>query len=157
MKLHPVKNIKHEIIVITPANIEALFIIFLKFIDIFRFMLISLSNLVSNLSEGFHNDQCEDCKSCLEYNSIEDNQLIFKMQKIPKCNKSHLKHFNKDLIKRFANTFELCDEEINKFILLLRKIIYPYEYMESWKRFNETSLSDGEGFYSHLNIENYKC
>ena len=27
--------------------------------------------------------------------------------------------------------------DINKFILLLRKRVYPYEYMGSWKRFDE--------------------
>ena len=35
-------------------------------------------------------------------------------------------HFNKDLIKRFANIYEFCNEDINKFILLLRKGVYPY-------------------------------
>ena len=30
----------------------------IKFIDSYRFMSISLSNLVSNLSEGVHNDRC---------------------------------------------------------------------------------------------------
>ena len=42
---------------------------------------------------------------------------------------------------------------INKFILLLRKGFYPYEYMDSWERFDETSLPDKEAFYSSLNIE----
>ena len=45
----------------------------IKFIDSFRFMSTSLSNLVSNLSEGLHNDRCIDCKSCLDYMSIKDN------------------------------------------------------------------------------------
>ena len=27
-------------------------------------------------------------------------------------------------------------------ILLLRKGIYPYEYMDNWERFDETSLPD---------------
>ena len=31
-----------------------------KFIDSYRFMSTSLSNLVSNLSEGLHNDRCID-------------------------------------------------------------------------------------------------
>ena len=37
----------------------------------------SLSNLVSNLSEGHHNDSCIDCKSCLDYMTAKDEQLIF--------------------------------------------------------------------------------
>ena len=40
--------------------------------------------------------------------------------------------------------------------MLLRKGVYPYEYMDSWKRFDETSLSDKEGFYRSLNIEDIK-
>ena len=57
------------------------------------------------------------------------------------------------MIKRFANTHEFCDGDINKFILLLRKGVYPYKYIDNWKRFNETSLPDKEDFYSHLKIE----
>ena len=35
----------------------------IKFIDSFRFMSSSLSSLVDNLSEGFHCENCTDCKS----------------------------------------------------------------------------------------------
>ena len=42
---------------------------------------------------------------------------------------------------------------INKFTLLLKKDVYPYEYMDSWKRFKEESLPDKESFYSELNNE----
>ena len=38
----------------------------------------SLSNLVSNLSEGLHNDRFIDCKSCLDYMTTKDEQLIFR-------------------------------------------------------------------------------
>ena len=37
--------------------------------------------------------------------------------------------------------------------LLLRKGVYPYEYMDSWKRFDETSLPDKKAFYSKLYLE----
>ena len=37
--------------------------------------------------------------------------------------------------------------------LLYKKGIYPYEYMDSWARFSETSLPDKENFYSKLNDE----
>ena len=43
----------------------------IKFIDSFRFMSTSLPNLVSNLSEGLHNDRCIDCKSCPYYMTIK--------------------------------------------------------------------------------------
>ena len=37
---------------------------------------------------------------------------------------------------------------------MLRKGVYPYEYMDNWERFNETSLPSKESFYSNLNMEN---
>ena len=41
---------------------------------------------------------------------------------------------------------------LNKFILLLRKGVYHYEYMDEWEKFNETSLHAEEELYSNLNI-----
>ena len=46
------------------------------------------------------------------------------------------------LIKKFPNVYQLCNGDTNKFVLLLRKGVYTYEYMNSWERFNETSLPD---------------
>ena len=36
--------------------------------------------------------------------------------------------------------------------LLIQKGIYPYEYMDSWDRFKETSLPSIKRFYSNLNM-----
>ena len=73
----------------------------------------SLSSLVDKLSEGAHSDKCTDGTYCLEYISIKDELSIFNCLK---CSKSHKKYFNKDLIKRFANTYEsCCGEIINSF------------------------------------------
>ena len=113
----------------------------------------SLSSLVDNLSEGLHSDKCTDCKCCLDYMSVKDDQLIFRCFE---CKKNYKKDFNKELIKKIANTYEFCNEDINKFILLLRKGVYPYEYMDSWERFDETSLPDKEAFYSSLNMKDVK-
>ena len=88
----------------------------IKFIDSYRLMASFLSKLVDNLSEGIHNNKCSNCKQ------------LYK------------KKFNKELIKRLASTYSFCDNDLNKFILLLRKGVYPYEYMDNWERFNETSL-----------------
>ena len=104
----------------------------------------SLSSLVDNLSEGLHNGNCTDCKSDLDYTSIKDDQLIFMCFD---CKKNYKKDFNKELIKRFGNLYKFCDGDINKFILLLRKGVYAYEYTDSWKRFDET-LPDKKEFYS---------
>ena len=95
----------------------------------------SLSDLADNLSDGIHSDECAACKSCLDYMMIKDDQLIFRCFE---CEKNYKKNFNKELIKRFANIYEFCNEDINKFILLLRKVVYPYEYMDSCERFDET-------------------
>ena len=48
--------------------------------------------------------------------------------------------------------YEFCDGGINKFILLLRKGVYLYEYIDSWERFDETLLPNKEYFHSSLNI-----
>ena len=69
------------------------------------------------------------------------------------CKQLYKKNFKKELIKRFASTFSFCNNDLNKFILLLRKGVYPYEYMHNWERFNETSLPSKESFYSNLNME----
>ena len=56
-------------------------------------------------------------------------------------------------MKKFKNTYSFCNNDLNKFILLLRKGVYPYEYMDNWEIFNETSLPSKESFYSNLNME----
>ena len=57
-------------------------------------------------------------------------------------------------MRRFANISEFCNGDINKFILLLRKRVYLYEYMDSWERFDEILLPRKEDFHSSLNMEN---
>ena len=108
-------------------------------IDSFRFMSNLLSSVFDNLSEGLHCDTCIDFKSCLDYISVKHDQLIFRCFD---CKKTYKKDFNEELIKRFA-----------KFTLLVRKGVYPYEYIDSWERFDETSLADKEAFYSSLSME----
>ena len=35
-----------------------------------------------------------------------------------------------ELIKTFSGTHKFCNNDLNKFILSLRKAVYPYEYMD---------------------------
>ena len=54
---------------------------------------------MENVSEELNNEKWTDCKYYLKYLSSKDNQLIFKYLR---CNKSHNKDFNKDLIKKIS-------------------------------------------------------
>ena len=36
---------------------------------------------------------------------------------------------------------------------MLRKGVYPYEYVDRWKEFDKTSLPDKKAFYSELDLE----
>ena len=68
--------------------------------------------------------------------------------------KKNVKKSNKELVERFANTYKFCNNGINKFIMLLRKGVYPYEYIDGWDKFNEKIISSKELIYSNLTLEN---
>ena len=123
----------------------------IKFVDSFRFMSTSLSKLVDNLTEGIQNDKCIKCKSNLCYMKVTDKKLIFRCFD---CKKNYEKEINKELVERFSNTYEFCDKDLNKFVMLLRKGVYPYEYMDGWDKFNEKIIPSKESFYSNLTLEN---
>ena len=57
------------------------------------------------------------------------------------------------LLKKFPNIHHFCNGDINKFVSLLRKVFYPYQYIGNWERFDETSLPDKKAFYSKLYLE----
>ena len=44
-------------------------------------------------------------------------------------------------------------KEDEVFRLMRRKGVYPYEYMDEWNKFEETSLPSKDTFYSRLNIK----
>ena len=80
----------------------------------------------------------------------KDDILIFRCFK---CKKNYEIDFDKELINKFSSVYDFCKDDINKFVLMLRKSVYHYEYIDSCNRFNETSLPDKKDFYSRLNIE----
>ena len=81
-----------------------------KFIDSYRFMSSSLSKLVDNLSERIQNNKCLNCESCLDYIRTKNEKLILKCFN---CKQYYEKDFNKELIKRFANTYKFCNKKLN--------------------------------------------
>ena len=81
-------------------------------------MLSSLSNLVDNLAEGIHKIKCKVSDCFLEYESVKDNLIKYKCLS---RNKDYSNKLHEKFKKRFKNTFKFSDNDINKFILLLRK------------------------------------
>ena len=122
----------------------------IKFIDSFRFMATSLSKLVDNLIENIHNDKCVKCKSNLCFVRAINGTLLFECVD---CKKEFEKKFNKALLERSSSTYEFCGNDMDKFFILLRKGVYPYEYMDGWDRFSEKDLTDKVSFYSSLTME----
>ena len=126
----------------------------IKFIDSCRFMQSKLSDLVDNLSEIKN----KDCKTCMERKNVKsecdfigfkNNRLDYRCKE---CKGTPTKSIN-GLIEKFLSIYQFCNDDLNKFVLLLRKGVYPYEYMDSWEKFDETSFSDKTTFYSVLNLE----
>ena len=105
----------------------------IKFIHSARFMASSLSNLVDNLAEGIYKIICKDCDCFLEYESVKDNLI---KHKCLSCNKDYSNKLDKKLKMKFKNTFNFSNSDINKLIMLLRKGLYHYEYMDDWEKFN---------------------
>ena len=77
----------------------------LRFIDSFRFMPFSLLELFDNMSENFNSIEC---KSCTENNRCEKRKKLIE-----------------GLIKKFSSIYQFCNGDLNKFILLLQKDVYP--------------------------------
>ena len=48
-------------------------------------------------------------------------------------NKDYSNKLDEKLKKKFKNIFKFSNSDVNKFILSLRKAVYPYEYMDDWK------------------------
>ena len=96
-----------------------------------------------NLTEGNHKVKCKDWGCFLEYESVKGNLIKYKCLS---SNKDCSNKLDKGLKKKFKNTYKFSNNDINKFILLLRKGIYPYEYMErlDYWRYDRCRLHAGK-------------
>ena len=68
-------------------------------------------------------------KSECDYIGFRYNRLNYKCKE---CGNICHKSIN-GLIKKFPRIYKFSNGDLNKFVLLLRKSVYPYEYMDSWK------------------------
>ena len=101
----------------------------------------SFSELVDNMSGIFNSIECKSCIEKIKINSecfvgSKSKRLIYKCKK---CEEEWKRSIN-ELIENFLSVYEFCNDDLNKFVLLLRKGVYPNEYMDSWEKFNEDIL-----------------
>ena len=125
----------------------------LNFVDSYIFMSSKLSDFVDNVP-GIYDKECifyrkEKVKSKCELISFKNNRLYYKFEVCKKrCNK-----LIKEATKKFSILYQFCKADLNKVFLLLRKGVYPDEDMDSWEKFDKTTIPPKETFYSKLNEE----
>ena len=119
----------------------------LRFIDSYKFMGSSLKDLTDNLVK----DLCHECsrldvKACKA--DCQDRKTICKCK--ANCKECAYRRTKKG-DKMCKNLNSVYTEE--KRDLLLRKGVYPYDWVDSIDKFSETQLPPHEAFYSKLNDE----
>ena len=122
----------------------------LRFIDSFRFMASGLNKLASNLC-GTSGIQCDKCKGNMELINISGDYIA--LLGCERCRTKKTKGLDEEVLKKNFNhtsRFWGCDE---KFHLMIRKGVYPYEYMDGWGKFEETGLPPKDAFYSRLSMK----
>ena len=95
----------------------------------------SLWELVDNISGIFNSIECKSSIEKTKINSeccflgLKNNRLIYKCKE----SKEEWKRPINELIENFPSVYQFCNGDLNKFVLFLRKGVYPYEYMIAGK------------------------
>ena len=111
----------------------------LRFIDSCKFLASSLDKLAGNLCET----NVVTCNSCRNDSMNMKTTISSEYKALFECNKCKSKKVKQFSGVQLKETFDStskywCDNE--KFRLLLRKAVYPYEYIDSWEQLNEGKL-----------------
>ena len=116
----------------------------LTFIDSFQFMGSSLEKLVKNITK------CDKCKTCKPDDCMKLN-INYKAY-IPCGECQNCKNIDKDCINPKYDELKYTSKifKDNKLDLMARKGVYPYDYMDSFEKFN-SPLPKKEEFFSILN------
>ena len=104
----------------------------IKFIDSSRFMPSKLSNLVDNMSGIFDSVECKSCMEKIKVNweycsvGFKKNRLIYRCKE---CKEEWKRPIN-ELIEKFPKIYKFWKDNLNKFVMLLRKNVYE----QLWKK-----------------------
>ena len=123
----------------------------LTFIDSFQFMMSSLDKLVTNITKC---GKCNTCKpdKCLKLNINYKNKTLQHKTSLP-CNEcKNCKNIDEDCINPKYDKLKYTSKMFKdkKLDLMARKGVYPYDYMDSFEKFN-SPLPKKEEFFSILN------
>ena len=112
-----------------------------------RSMMASLSQSIDKVSEIDKKiSQIDKKEPENEFIGSIRSMMTSLSQSIDKVSETDKKISLIELSEKFPNTYRFCNRDLNKFSLLLRKGVYPYEYMDSREKFNETELPDKDHF-----------
>ena len=90
-------------------------------------------------------------------NGIEkDKEIELRFIDSFKFMSSSLDSLSNNLVHRGQELFGFEEYTPAQYKLLIKKGIYPYEYMSEWEKFKETRLPPKEAFYSKLNMAGVK-
>src|ERR1044071_6796702 len=112
----------------------------LRFLDSMQFMKSSLDKLASNLG-------AEACKVITHKDGT----------KLPCTKLGHLWQIDSGRCFAHPENFKITSKHVPPELLeiYLKKGVYPYEYMNSWKKFYKTQLPPKEAFFSKLRSEEH--
>ena len=105
----------------------------------------SLENFIAMEIEGLV------IKDSLKYLNCSLDKLGSNLKEKGLKEKKTLKDTFPTVYTYFKREWSHLDEDA--FELLTRKGVYPYEYIDSFERFNETKLPEKEKYYSTLTIK----
>ena len=121
-----------------------------KFIDNMKSMMTSLSQSTDEISETDRKisqiDKKEPANKFIENMRSMTASLLQSIDEVSEIDR-------KISYAALIENYQLCNKDLNRFSLLLRKGAYPYEYMGCSEKIKEESLPDKESFYSELNNE----
>ena len=126
----------------------------LTFIDSFQFMSSSLENLVKNMTKCGKCDTCNPGK-CIKRSINSEGRIIQHKTSFPCGECINCKNSVKACITPNYDNLIYTSKKFKgkKLDLMARKGVYPYDYMDSFEKFNKTELPTKEEFYSILNNE----
>ena len=67
---------------------------------------------------------------------LKNNTLIYKCKE---CKEEWKRPIN-ELTEEFPSIYQFCNGNLIKFVLLLKKGVYPYEFIDNWEKFDKTKL-----------------